>query len=144
MVQQSKFLLFRSPAIPSAHLIINLLERHILAIARLQYLMRRRLNNFYLTLASPHNWSKWRILSPRTKLSKLPPQISDRLRIREAAELAHCSPGMIYVWISENRFKSWTVVRRNYNRGTRYIDGPGLMAWLASQGENFNQQEQSQ
>jgi len=46
----------------------------------------------------------------------------DRLRVNQAAKEANCSGGMIYFWIAENRFKSWTVTRRGFERGIRYID----------------------
>jgi hypothetical protein len=64
-----------------------------------------------------------------------PPGTGDRLRVKQAAKEAECSCGMIYVWIKENRFKSWTVTRRGYERGLRYVDARSFRAWLRSQRE---------
>lgn len=58
---------------------------------------------------------------------------TDRLRVKEAAALARVSVGMIYRWISEGRFKSWTVTRRGYERGIRYIDKTSFDEFLHSQ-----------
>ena len=61
----------------------------------------------------------------------------DRLRVKQAAQEGKCSNGMVYVWIHENRFKSWVVKRRGYERGIRYIDAKSFRAWLASQREEL-------
>lgn len=62
-----------------------------------------------------------------------PTGAGDRLRVKQAAEEARCSGGMIYVWIDERRFKSWTVTRRGYERGIRYIDAKSFRDFLKSQ-----------
>ena len=66
-----------------------------------------------------------------------PPGAEDRLRVKQAAQEAKCSGGMIYVWIGENRFKSWTVKRRGFERGIRYIDAKSFRDWLKSQREEI-------
>ena len=63
---------------------------------------------------------------------------SDRLRVREAAEIAHCSIGMVYVGIKEGWFKSWSVKRKGFERGTRYIDAKSFRQWLKSQREEIS------
>jgi hypothetical protein len=59
----------------------------------------------------------------------------DRLRVKQAAEEAGFSPGMVYVGIKEGWFKSWVVKRRGYERGIRYIDAKSFRDWLKSQRE---------
>ena len=59
--------------------------------------------------------------------------VGDRLRVREAAAEGHCSIGMIYVWMKEERFRTWTDKRRNKERGTRYIDAKSFRRWLKEQ-----------
>jgi hypothetical protein len=61
------------------------------------------------------------------------PAATDRLRVREAAAIARVSAGMIYVWLAEERFKSWTVTRRGFTRGVRYIDRASFEMFLRSQ-----------
>ena len=61
----------------------------------------------------------------------------DRLRPKEAAQIARVSVGMIYRWLHEGRFKSWTVVRRGYERGVRYIDRTSFENFLKSQREEI-------
>jgi hypothetical protein len=63
---------------------------------------------------------------------------ADRYRPREAAQLARSSIGFIYIGIKEGWFKSWTVRRRGFERGARFIDGPSFRAWLASQKEEIS------
>ena len=58
---------------------------------------------------------------------------SDRLRIKEGAAIARVSVTMIYRWIGEGRFKSWTVTRTGLTRGIRYIDKTTFDAFLRSQ-----------
>jgi hypothetical protein len=67
-----------------------------------------------------------------------PPADEDRLRVKQAAQEAKCSGGMIYVWMSENRFKSWTVKRRGFERGIRYIDAKSFRTWLKLQREGVS------
>jgi excisionase family DNA binding protein len=59
--------------------------------------------------------------------------MTDRLRVREAATVARVSPGTIYVWIHENRFRSWIVTRRGFQRGLRFIDRASFEEFLRSQ-----------
>jgi hypothetical protein len=59
----------------------------------------------------------------------------DRLRVKSAAQEAKTSPGTIYNWIKENRFESWVVKRRGYERGIRYIDRESFENFLRSQRE---------
>jgi len=40
---------------------------------------------------------------------------------------------MIYVWMKEERFRTWTDKRRNKERGTRYIDAKSFRRWLKEQ-----------
>jgi hypothetical protein len=40
---------------------------------------------------------------------------------------------MIYRWMHEGRFGHWTVKRRGFERGVRYIDKQSFLAWLESQ-----------
>ena len=61
--------------------------------------------------------------------------VSDRLRVKESAAEAHVSIGMIYVWMKEERFKTWKVTQRDKERGTRFIDAKSFRAWLKSQRE---------
>jgi excisionase family DNA binding protein len=58
---------------------------------------------------------------------------SDRLRVKEAARLAQVSPGTIYTWIHENRFRTWIVTRRGFQRGLRFIDRASFEQFLQSQ-----------
>jgi Helix-turn-helix domain len=58
---------------------------------------------------------------------------SDRLRVKEAAQLARVSVGMLYRWMTEDRFKSWVVTRRGYTRGVRFIDRASFEEFLRSQ-----------
>jgi hypothetical protein len=67
-----------------------------------------------------------------------PPSTGDRLRVKQAAKEAECSGGMIYAWIGEGRFKSWTVTRRGYERGIRYIDAKSFRDFLKSQREEIS------
>ena len=65
--------------------------------------------------------------------SSLAPPVTDRLRVKQAALLAGVSPGTIYVWIHENRFRSWIVTRRGFQRGLRFIDRATFEEFLRSQ-----------
>jgi excisionase family DNA binding protein len=58
---------------------------------------------------------------------------TDRLRVREAAAIARVSTGTIYVWIHENRFRTWVVTRRGFQRGLRFIDRASFEEFLRSQ-----------
>jgi excisionase family DNA binding protein len=77
------------------------------------------------------------LLSSMTSISsKNFPEIiasADRLRVKEAAVLAHVSLGTIYVWIHENRFRTWIVTRRGFQRGLRFIDRASFEDFLRSQ-----------
>jgi hypothetical protein len=61
------------------------------------------------------------------------PAGNDRLRVKEAARLAQVSPGTIYVWIHESRFRTWIVTRRGFQRGLRFIDRASFEEFLRSQ-----------
>jgi hypothetical protein len=58
--------------------------------------------------------------------------IDDRLRPKEAAQIAHVSVGTINNWWQAGYFESWVVVPRDKDRGVRYIDGPSFYAFLES------------
>jgi hypothetical protein len=79
--------------------------------------------------------------SMRTITIDPPAQVAavDRLRVKQAAVEAACSPGMIYVGIKEGCFKSWVVRRRGYERGIRYIDAKSFREWLNSQREEVTE-----
>ena len=62
----------------------------------------------------------------------------DRLRPKEAAQMARVSVGMIYRWLHEGRFGSWTVKRRGFERGVRYIDKSSFESFLKSQREEVS------
>jgi len=57
---------------------------------------------------------------------------SGPLRVKEAAQKAKASAGMIYNWLAEERFKSWVVKRRGFERGIRYIDRASFEEFLKS------------
>ena len=52
--------------------------------------------------------------------------------VKEAAQKAKASAGMIYNWLAEERFKSWVVKRRGFERGIRYIDRASFEEFLKS------------
>jgi hypothetical protein len=62
---------------------------------------------------------------------------NDRLRVKEAKELARVSTAQIYLWLHEGRFGTWVVKRRGYERGVRFIDRPSFEAFLQSQRQNM-------
>jgi hypothetical protein len=70
-----------------------------------------------------------------SKKSSLPIPIgtNDRLRTKEAAVIARVSVGLIYRWLNEGRFKSWTVTRRGFTRGVRFIERRSFEEFLSSQ-----------
>jgi Helix-turn-helix domain len=72
-----------------------------------------------------------------TSSAPIPVGADDRLRPKEAAQIARVSVGMIYRWLHEERFKSWTVVRRGFERGVRYIDRATFEDFLKSQREEI-------
>ena len=58
-------------------------------------------------------------------------------RPKQAAQKAQVSVGTIYVWGHEGRFKWWTVKRRGFERGIRYIDRASFENFLKSQREEI-------
>ena len=42
--------------------------------------------------------------------------------IQGSPQIARVSVGMLYRWMAEGRFKTWTVTRQGYTRAVRYID----------------------
>jgi excisionase family DNA binding protein len=72
-----------------------------------------------------------------TSVAPLRVGADDRLRPKEAAQIARVSVGMIYRWLHEGRFKSWTVTRRGFERGVRYIDRSTFENFLKSQREEI-------
>jgi hypothetical protein len=70
-------------------------------------------------------------ISPRTSAALIP--ANDRIRVKQAAALAGVSVGTIYVWMAEGRFKTWTVRRRGFTRGIRFIDKVTFDDFLKSQ-----------
>jgi hypothetical protein len=71
------------------------------------------------------------LFSPRTSAALV--FTNDRIRVKQAAALAGVSPGTIYVWMAEGRFKTWTVRRRGFARGIRFIDKVTFDDFLKSQ-----------
>ena len=57
---------------------------------------------------------------------------SGPLKVKECARKAKASAGTIYNWLKEDRFKSWVVKRRGFERGLRYIDRASFEEFLKS------------
>jgi Helix-turn-helix domain len=53
-----------------------------------------------------------------------------RIRPKEAAQLARCSVGTVYVWIHAGHFRTWVVRQRGKERGIRYIDRESFTRFL--------------
>jgi hypothetical protein len=57
-----------------------------------------------------------------------------RIRPKEAAQVARCSVGTIYLWIHAGHFRTWVVRRRGKERGIRYIDWESFKRFLVNIG----------
>lgn len=75
------------------------------------------------------------MLKSKVKFSSAVDRIDDRLRPREAAEIAHVSVGTINNWWQAGYFESWVVPTRGLERGVRYVDAKSFLSFLDSQRE---------
>jgi hypothetical protein len=58
-----------------------------------------------------------------------------RIRPKEAARIARCSVGTIYLWMHAGHFRTWVVRQRGKERGIRYIDRESFEFFLNSIGQ---------
>jgi hypothetical protein len=65
--------------------------------------------------------------------------VSDRLRMKQATQMAEVSKPTVYQWIRDGCFKSWTVKGRGRLRGIRFIDRKSFEEFLAGQREEVMQ-----
>jgi hypothetical protein len=73
--------------------------------------------------------------SSKSLKANVPELQPPRIRPKEAAGIARCSVGTIYLWMHAGHFRTWVVRQRGKERGIRYIDRKSFEHFLDNIGE---------